>query len=147
MKVYAENKKATYNYAIEDEFEAGVSLSGPEVKSIRDGHISIKESYATLRGSEVFLTNAHISPYKPAQQDGYTPTQPRKLLLKKDEINKLSGKVLSEKFVLVPLKVYDKNGKIKVKIGLGKGKKKYDKREQIKKRDIARDVEREIKGK
>lgn len=147
MKVYAENRKALFNYVIEEDFEAGVMLSGAEVKSVRDGQVSIKEAYATVRGNEVFLTNAHISPFKPARQEGYLPTQPRKLLLNKNEINKLIGKVQSEKAVLVPISVYDKNGKIKIKIGLGKGKKKYDKREQIKKRDIERDMNRELKGK
>lgn len=146
MKVYADNRKANFNYAFEEEFEAGIALSGPEVKSIRAGHISLKEAYATLRGNEVFLTNAHISPYGPARQEGYSPTEPRKLLLNKREIEKLTGKMLSEKMVLVPLKIYDKNGKIKIQLGLGKGKKKYDKREDIKKRDIKRDIERELKN-
>jgi SsrA-binding protein len=146
MKNYADNKRAFYNYAIEEELEAGVVLTGPEVKSIRAGHISLKEAYATLRGAEVFLTNAHISPYKPALKEDYSPTRSRKLLLKKTEVVKIIGKVQAQKVVLVPLKVYDKNGKIKVLIGVGKGKKKYDKREDIKKRDITRDVERELKS-
>lgn len=145
MKSYAENKKAYFNYSIEEELEAGLVLTGPEVKSIRAGHISLKESYATLRGEEVFLTNAHVSPYKPARQEGYSPTQPRKLLLKRVEIEKLIGKMNSQNLVLVPLKIYPKNGRIKILLGLGKGKKKYDKREDLKKKDQKREIERELK--
>lgn len=145
MKIYAENKKGRFNYEILDEYEAGIVLSGAEVKSIRDKKISLKESFATLKKGEIFLTNTHISPYKPANLENYEPTQPRKLLLTKAEINKIIGKLSGEGLTLIPLKIYDKNGKIKALIGLARGKKKYDKREAIKKRDINRDLQKEIK--
>lgn len=145
MKTYAENKKARFNYEILEEYEAGIVLSGAEVKSIRGGHISLKESFATVRSGEIWLTNAHISPYKPARIEGYDPTRSRKLLLKKAETEKLIGKSGEQGLTLVPLKVYDKNGKIKVEIGLARGKKKYDKREVIKRRDVEREVSRSLK--
>lgn len=145
MKIYADNKRARFNYKILEEYEAGIVLSGAEVKSVRAGQISLRESFGTVRGNEVFLTNAHISPYKPANINDSEPTRSRKLLLKRSEISKLVGKVQAEGLTLIPLKVYDKKGKIKVELGLGKGKKKYDKREQIKQRDITRDIERTLK--
>lgn len=147
MNIYADNKKARFNYEILEEFEAGILLSGPEVKSVRAGQISLKEAFATVKQGELFLTNAHISPYKPAGKIDYNPTRSRKLLLKKSEITKLIGKSQAEGYTLIPLKIYAKNGFIKVEIGLGKGKKKYDKRDTIKKRDIERDVKRELKSK
>jgi len=145
MKVYAENRKARFNYQILEEYEAGVVLSGAEVKSIRQGHISLKEAFATVRAGEIWLTNAHISPYKPARLEGYEPTRSRKLLLRQGEIVKLIGKNQEQGLTLVPLRVYDKNGKIKIEIGLGKGKKKYDKRETIKKRDQEQEIKRSLK--
>lgn len=145
MKIYAENKKARFNYQILEEFEAGIMLSGAEVKSVREGHISIKEAFATVSGGEVFLTNAHITAYKPARADDYNPTRSRKLLLNKKEISKLTGQVQAGGITLIPLKIYDKNGKIKVELGLGKGKKKYDKRETIKKREQEREIKRALK--
>jgi SsrA-binding protein len=146
MKTFAENKKAYFNYQILEEFEAGVMLTGPEVKSVRAGQISLKEAFATVRGGEIWLTNAHISPYKPARNENYEPTQSRKLLLNKNEIIKLIGKVQEAGNTLLPLKVYDKNGKIKVLLGLGKGKKKYDKRESLKKKDQEREIKRALKN-
>lgn len=145
MAHYADNKKAFFNYEILEEYEAGIVLSGAEVKSIREGKISLKEAFATIRGGEVWLTNAHISPYKPAHQEGYEPTQSRKLLLSKAEIAKIIGQVESTNLTLIPLSVYGKNRRIKVKIGLAKGKKKYDKKEVLKKRDIERETQRELK--
>jgi SsrA-binding protein len=147
MKIFAENKKARFNYEILEEYESGIVLSGAEVKSIRAGHISLKESFATITGGEIWLTNAHISPYKPANLEGYEPTRPRKLLLKKSETQKLVGKVGEQGLTLVPLKVYDKNGNIKVEIGLAKGKKKYDKRESLKQKDQNREIQRALKQK
>lgn len=147
MKIYAENKKGRFNYEILDELEAGIVLSGAEVKSIRDKKISLREAFATLKKNEIYLTNAHISPYKPAQLENYEPTQPRKLLLSRAEINKIIGKLSGEGLTLVPLKIYDKNGKIKLLIGLARGKKKHDKREAIKKRDINRDIKKELREK
>lgn len=146
MKNYADNRKAYFNYEIQEEFEAGIVLLGPEVKSIRAGHISIKEAFATVKGDEIYLTNAHISPYKPARIEGYEPTRSRKLLFNAHEITQLIGKSQEKGLTMVPLKVYDKNGNIKVSIGLAKGKRKYDKRETIKQREQERDVKRELKG-
>jgi SsrA-binding protein len=145
MKSYAENKKGRFNYEILEEYEAGIILSGPEVKSVRTGQISLREAFATISRGEVWLTNAHISPYKQARDQEQEPTRPRKLLLSKKEIEKLIGKLQTEGITLIPLKVYDKHGKIKVEIGLARGKKKYDKRERIKKRDLNRDVKRDLK--
>jgi SsrA-binding protein len=146
MKIYAENKRGKFNYEIREDYEAGIELLGAEVKSVRAGQISLKEAFGTVRGTEIMLTNAHISPYKPAGNQNYEPTRPRRLLLKKQEALKLANQVQSAGMTLVPLKVYDKHGKIKVQIGLGKGKKKYDKRESIKKREQKREIERTIKG-
>jgi len=147
MKIIADNKKAFFNYEILETFEAGISLSGPEVKSIRAGHISLKESFATVRGQEIMLTNAHIPPYKPAGNQNNEPTRPRKLLLRKEEISKLIGKVQQDKLTLIPLKVYTKHNLIKIELGLARGRKKFDKREVIKKRDQQRDIERAMKDK
>lgn len=147
MKPYAENKRAYFNYQILDEFEAGIVLFGLEVKSIRAGQVSLKEAFATVRDGEIWLTNAHISSYKPAGIKDYDPTRSRKLLLNKKEIDSLTGKVLAGGVTLIPLKIYDSKGKIKVLLGLGKGKKKYDKREAIKKREQVREIERTVKEK
>ena len=146
MKQYAENKKAYFNYEILEEFESGIVLLGPEVKSVKAGQVSIKEAYATVRGGELWLTNAHISPYKPAQNENYEPTRSRKLLLSKKEIAKIVGALGQKGISALPLKIYDKNGKIKVLVGLGRGKKKYDKREAIKKREQEIEIKRTLKG-
>jgi SsrA-binding protein len=146
MKTYALNKKARFNYEILEEYEAGVVLSGPEVKSVRAGHISLKESFATVSRGEIYLTNAHISPYKPAKNEGYEPTRSRKLLLKSSEITHLIGKAQEQGLTLIPLKIYDAHGMIKVEIGVAKGKKKYDKRETLKKRAQDREIKRDLKN-
>jgi SsrA-binding protein len=146
MKTYADNKKAKFNYEILEEYEAGIELLGPEVKSIRAGHISLKEAFITTKAGELFLTNAHISPYKPARDNNAEPTRPRKLLLKKSEITKLIGKAQAEGNTMVPFKVYDSHGKIKIGFGLARGKKKYDKREAIKKREGEREIMRALKN-
>lgn len=147
MKIIADNKKARFNYQILEEYEAGIMLSGPEVKSVKSGHISLKESFVTASGSELFLTNAHISPYGPAQQKDYNPTRPRKLLLKKTEIIKLVGKAQIKGNTMIPIKAYLKNGLVKIEFGLARGKNKYDKRQTIKERDIERDASRELSSK
>lgn len=147
MKAYADNKRGYYSYEILEEFEAGIVLTGPEVKSVKSGNVSLKEAFATVKGGEIWLTNAHIGHYKPAGKIDYEPTRPRKLLLKHAEIAKLTGKLQSEGLTLIPLRAYGKNDKVKILLGLGRGKKKHDKREVIKRRDIKRDVERELKGK
>ncbi len=147
MKVIATNKKARFDYEILETFEAGIVLTGPEVKSVKAGQISIKEAFATVKGEEVFLTNAHISPYKQATNVNQEPTRSRKLLLKKSEISSLIGKSKTQGLTLIPIKVYLKRGFVKVEIGLGRGKKKHDKRETIKRKDIKRDVQRELRTK
>jgi len=145
IKVVADNKRAHFNYEILETFEAGIELTGPEVKSIESGHISIKESFATIKKDELWLTNAHVSPYKPASLNNAEPTRSRKLFLKKDELNHLVGKVQAEGLTLIPTKIYLSHGLIKVEIALAKGKKAWNKKELIKKRDIDRDLSRELK--
>jgi len=144
-KLIANNKKARHNYHIDDEYEAGIVLVGSEVKAIREGRVSFKDSYADIRRGEVFLRRLHISPYTFAYNANHESLRTRKLLLHSHEIKKLVGKIKEQGYTLVPLKIYFKNDKIKVLLGLGKGKKLYDKRETIKQRDVKRDMDRERK--
>ena len=139
------NRKAKYNYQIFDKIEAGIVLTGTEIKSLRTGKANIKDSYASVKNGEVFLINMHISSYENGNIFNHDETRTRKLLLHKKEILKLNDKVRLEGFTLVPLKVYLKNAKAKVLIGVCKGKKDYDKREDIKKRDIERDIRKRLK--
>lgn len=145
IKLIATNKKARHNYHIDDEYEAGIVLVGSEVKAIREGRVSFKDSYADIKRGEVFLRQLHISPYEYAYNANHEAMRTRKLLLHSYEIKKLVGKIKEQGYTLVPLKIYFKNDKIKVLIGLGKGKKLYDKRESIKQRDVKRDMDRERK--
>lgn len=145
IKTIAVNKKARHDYHIDDEFEAGIVLVGTEVKSIREGRVSFKDSYADIKRNEIFLRNLHISPYSFAYYDNHESLRTRKLLLHKQEIKKLIIKVREKGYTIIPLKIYFKNNKIKVKIGLAKGKKLYDKRESIKEKDVKRDLDRERK--
>jgi len=143
MKVFAENRKAYFNYEILEKFEAGMVLTGQEVKSIKSGRINLAGSYVMLKNSEVYLIGANVPPYQPQNAPtDYDPSQSRKLLLNKKEINYLIGKSAERGLTLVPLKVYTKNRRIKLEFGLGKGKKKFDKRETIKKREVEREIER-----
>ena len=148
MKVLAENKKAYFNYEILEKFEAGISLIGQEVKSIKLGHINLAGSYVVIdKNSEVFWIGAKVPPYQPNNAPAdYSPERSRKLLLKKKEINYLIGKSRQRGLTLIPLKVYTKNAKIKLEFGIGKGKKEIDKREIIKKRETDKDIERELKA-
>ena len=147
MGTLATNKRAHFDYLLTDKYEAGLVLSGQEVKSIKLGHISLKESFVTVKGKELYLTNAHVTPYKQAGElKNYEPTQPRKLLLKKSEIKHLTGKVRIQGLTLVPIRVYTKRRLLKLEFGLGKGKKKYDKREDIAKREDARSMSRALKN-
>ena len=139
------NRKAKYNYQIFDKIEAGIVLTGTEIKSLRAGKANIKDSYASVKNGEVFLINMHISSYENGNIFNHEETRTRKLLFHKKEILKLNDKVRLEGFTLVPLKVYLKNAKAKVLIGVCKGKKDYDKREDIKKRDIERDIRKRLK--
>ena len=145
----ASNRKAHFNYEILDTYEAGIMLTGPEVKSLRAGHAQIAESYVAPEKGELFLVNSHIAEYKNGKS-GFVEqntTRPRKLLLHKGEINKLTGKIAEQGYTLMPLQVYFKGSLVKVEIGLAKGKKLYDKREDIAKRDLRRETEREFKVK
>jgi len=146
MKVLAENKKAYFDYQILEKLEAGISLIGQEVKSIKSGRINLAGSYVVLREEEVFLIGAHVPLYQPknAPQD-YDAERSRKLLLKKSEIKSLIGRVKEKGLTLIPLKVYTIKGKIKVEFGLAKGRKGPDKRELIKKREAEREIERALK--
>jgi SsrA-binding protein len=146
MKIISTNKKAYFNYEILETYEAGISLMGSEVKSIREGRISLKESYAEIKDGEVFLVNCHISPYEPANRFNHDPTRERKLLLHRREIKRLIGKVLEKGLTLVPTKVLiNDKGKVKVEVSLAKGKRAYQKREVIKERDREREMRAEMK--
>jgi len=141
-KILADNRKARHNFFIEDEYEAGIVLLGTEVKSIRTGRLNLKDSYARIKHGEVFVHQMHIGQYPFANQENHDPLRIRKLLLHKYEIKKLYGKVNEKGFSLIPLKVYFKSGKIKVSLAVARGKRKYDKRAAIKKRDEKRELDR-----
>lgn len=143
MSTLATNKQAFFDYEILETIQAGLELTGAEVKSLRAGSVSLKEAIITIRNSELFLTNAHISPYPQANTfKVVNPTRSRKLLVKKSEIGRLIGLKSTQGLTIVPLKVYTKNHLIKLEIGVGRGRKKYDKRELIKKRDVDRELRR-----
>lgn len=147
MRILAENKKAFFNYEILEKFEAGISLIGQEVKSVKERGINLAGSYVIEKGGEFFWVGAHIHPYQPKNAPpDYNPERWRKLLLKKSEINYLIGKSKQKGLTLVPLKIYIKNAKIKLEFALARGKRKIDKREQIRKREIEREIQRALKG-
>ena len=145
QKLIANNKKAYHDYFIEDKYEAGISLAGTEVKSLRMGKCSIKEAFVRIEDGEVFVYGMHVSPYEKGNIFNKDPLRVKKLLLHKYEINKLLGKIKEKGYTLVPLQVYFKDGKVKVEIGLARGKKLYDKREAIAKKDQRREAEKEFK--
>lgn len=145
IKLVANNKKAYFDYFIEDKFEAGVALHGTEVKSIRMGKCSIKESYIKIENGEVFIYGMHVSPYEKGNIFNKDPMRIKKLLMHKYEINKLNGKLQQKGLTLVPLQVYLKGGLVKVEVGLARGKKLYDKRESLAKKDMKREAEKEFK--
>lgn len=140
-----ENRKAKFDYFIEDTYEAGIVLKGTEIKSIREGKCNLKDSYAIIKNNEVFLLNTHISSYDKGNLFNHEETRTRKLLLNKKEILKLRTKIDIEGYTLIPLKVYFKKGLAKILIGVAKGKKDYDKRESIKKKDIEREIRKNAK--
>lgn len=146
VKIICQNRKAYFDYFIDDVVEAGIVLSGPEVKSIRLGKVNINDSFARIRKGEVFLHNAHISPYPFTPHDSYDPTRTRKLLLHRREIKRLIGKTEEKGFTLIPLKLYFRDQYVKVELGLAKGKKKFDKRETIRRRDEEREMQRQRKN-
>ena len=145
MKLVANNKKAYHDYFVDEKIEAGLVLHGTEVKSLRMGKCSIKESFIRIEIGEMFVYGMHISPYEKGNIFNKDPLRVKKLLLHKSEINKLTGKIKEKGFTIVPLQVYFKDGKAKIEIGLCRGKKLYDKRQDIAKKDMKREAEKEFK--
>ena len=146
-KIIAENRKARHDYFVEETYEAGIELFGTEVKSLRAGTVNLKDSYCEIDGGEMFALGVHISPYEQGNIFNRDPLRPKKLLLHKNEIMKLTGLVSREGYTLVPLSLYFKGSRVKMALGLCKGKKLYDKRESIARRDADRDIERAMKDK
>ena len=146
-QVVSTNRKAYHDYFIEETCEAGITLLGTEVKSLREGKANLKDSYAIIKGNEIFLLNCHISPYSHGNIQNHDPLRTRKLLLHRKEINKLWGNLTQKGLTLIPLKIYFKKGKAKVEIGLCKGKKQYEKREVLKEKEARREIERHLRGK
>ena len=146
IKLVANNKKAYHDYFIEEKYEAGIELFGTEVKSIRQGKCSIKEAYVTIDNGEAFVEGMNISPYEKGNIFNREPLRKKKLLLHKREIMKLAGQVQAKGYTLMPLQVYFKNGRVKVEIGLARGKKLYDKRDDLKKKAMKRETERDFRN-
>ncbi len=146
-KLISSNRKARHDYHIDETFEAGIVLTGTEVKSARASRVNLKDSYAKIEGNELFLYNMHISPYDQGNRFNHEPLRTRKLLMHKSEIRRLTGKVKEKGYTLVPLKLYLKRGLIKVELGLGRGKRAFDKRQAIAERESRRDMERALKEK
>lgn len=145
IKIIVQNRKAHHDYHAIDTWEAGIALAGTEVKSLRNGKANLRDSFARVDGNEVFLHNVHIGEYEQGNQFNHEPTRKRKLLLHKHEINRLRGRVEEKGLTLIPLKLYFKRGRAKVEIALAKGKREYDRRQDIAKRDAKRDLERALK--
>jgi SsrA-binding protein len=144
-KILARNRKALHEYHVEDSWEAGIVLTGPEVKSIRAGKASLAEAFATIERAEVWLRDMHISPYEPASRENADPVRPRKLLLNRSEIRRLVVATQQKGFTLIPLDLYLRDGRIKVTLALGRGKKLHDKRETLKRKTAEREVDRAVK--
>lgn len=144
-KTVAQNKKARHDYFIEEVFEAGIELTGTEIKSLRAGRVQLKDSFARIESGQIMLHNVHISPYDQGNRFNHEPERTRRLLMHKNEILKLIGLTREKGYSLVPLSIYLKGGWAKVELGLAKGKKNYDKRETLKKKDAAREVERALR--
>ena len=145
IKTIARNKKAMHDYFIEEVYEAGIVLKGTEVKSIRQGKVNLKDSYAAVQNEEVYVYNMHISPYEKGNIYNVDPTRSRKLLLNRNEINRLIGYTQQRGLTLIPLKLYLKRGLVKMELGVARGKKLYDKRADIAKRDAKREIERSFR--
>jgi len=145
-KLFAANKKAYHDYFILEKLEAGIALQGTEVKSIREGRINLKDSYAIVKAGEIFLFNCHISPYSHGNRENHEPTRSRKLLLHRAEIRKLIGKSQEKGLTLVPLRVYLRRGRIKLELGVARGKKLYDKRETERRKDADREARMAMKN-
>lgn len=147
LQVKATNRKALRDFEIEDTFEAGIVLLGSEIKSIREGGANLRDSYATIEGGEVFLYGMHVAPYLKASTFGHEPVRPRKLLLHNYEIKRLAGKINEKGYTLVPLKLYIRSGRAKLEMGLARGRRKYDKRREIARKDAEREMERALRRK
>jgi SsrA-binding protein len=145
IKVVSENRKAFHDYFIEDRIEAGIILTGTEIKSIRNSRVNLKDSYARLDNGEIWVHQMHISPYEQGNRFNHDPLRPRKLLLHRAEINKLVGKIQLQGLTLIPTKIYLKKGMAKIELGVAQGKKNYDKRQALAEREGKRDIERALK--
>ena len=145
-KIIAVNKRARFDYHISETLEAGLALQGTEVKSLREGRVNLQDAYADVQEGEVFLLHAHISQYEQGNRFNHDPERPRKLLLHKREIKRLIGKTQEKGLTLIPTRMYFTHGKVKVELGLAKGKKQYDKREDLKRRTAQRDIARAMRG-
>ena len=144
VKTIATNRKARHDYHIDDTFEAGMALTGTEIKSIRAGRVSLRDSYATVKDGELWLQNAHIAQYDQGTYANHEPRRPRKLLMHRREIDRIAGKLLEKGFTLVPLRLYLKNNLAKVELGLARGKKQYDKRAALRQRETRREIDRAV---
>ncbi len=146
-KIISTNRKARHDYQIEESYEAGIVLTGTEVKSIRNARVNLKDSFAKVEGNEIFLYNMHISPYEQGNRFNHEPLRVRKLLMRKIEISRLGGKIKEKGYSLIPLKIYLTRGLVKIELGLARGKKLYDKRRDIAERDSKREMERAFREK
>jgi SsrA-binding protein len=144
VRTVATNRKARHDYHIDDTFEAGIALTGTEIKSIRAGRVSLRDSYATVKEGELWLLNTHIAPYLHGTYANHEPRRPRKLLMHRREINRITGKLQEKGFTLVPLRLYLKNNLAKVELGLARGKKQYDKRAALRQRETRREIDRAV---
>lgn len=145
-KVVAQNKKANHDYFIDETIEAGIVLQGTEIKSVRNGKVQLKDAFVRIRNNEAWISNMHISPYEQGNRFNHEPLRSRKLLLHKKQINELIGLSKQDGYSIIPVKMYMKDGFAKVLIGMGKGKKNYDKRDDLKKKEAKRDIERAFKS-
>jgi SsrA-binding protein len=146
VKVIAVNRRATHDYFIDERIEAGLVLTGTEIKSIREGRVNLREGYARVIGNEAWLVNVHIAPYEQGNRYNHEPLRDRKLLLHRDEIATLVGKVRQRGYTMIPLQLYLKNGRAKLELGLARGKKQFDKRESIARREAQRDIDRALRA-
>ncbi len=144
-KTLASNRKAYHDYIIEETYEAGIALTGTEIKAVRAGRANLKDGYATIRDGDVWLLNVHISPWEGGNRENHDPLRARRLLLHRREINRMAQRIAEKGWTLVPIRIYLKNNRAKVELGLARGKKQYDKRDAIAQRDSDRDLRREVK--
>lgn len=146
VKIIAVNRRANHDYFIDDRVEAGLALTGTEIKSIREGRVNLREGYARIIDGEAWLVNVHIAPYEQGNRYNHEPLRDRKLLLHRDEINTLMGRVRQRGYTLIPLQIYLKHGRAKVELGLARGKREFDKRESIARREAQREIDRHLRG-